>query len=124
MDLVDGVDVVDQVVVSGFAAMPYPRKSVFIRGCCLPRPRKLNLGYNLSSATDFLRRPEFPLLWRTGRPISPFSYVGQVAPSLGSAPLRPTNLRVHSCPFVVRLCEIFSVVLAAFFLRGGSIEAV
>jgi hypothetical protein len=40
-----------------------------------------------------------PLLWRTSRPITPFSYVEQVAPPLGSAPLRPINLRVHSCPF-------------------------
>ena len=67
-------------------------------GSDLPRPRKLNLGYNLSSASDFAPSP-------------PFSYVGQVAPPLGSAPLRPINLRIHSCPFAVRFFVLFGPFL-------------
>src|SRR5580704_13755400 len=31
----------------------------------------------ISREADFLRRPAAPQLWRTSRPISPFSYVGQ-----------------------------------------------
>jgi hypothetical protein len=38
--------------------------------------RRMNAD-KISRQADFLRRPAAPQLWRTSRPISPFSYVGQ-----------------------------------------------